>query len=120
MNSRVCGSRPYNNAEGYLDVAHPESMVLGAHAPFLDENLVRAISLRYVDNGDPARSLHLQETMMQEYQTGYTLEPFFYAQLSGYEKSNESLSEYCSTMLKHLSVKDGLTRWEQATKSRPK
>jgi hypothetical protein len=32
MNSRVCGSWPCNNAEGYLDGAHSESMVLGAHA----------------------------------------------------------------------------------------
>jgi hypothetical protein len=29
---------------------------------FVDENLVRAISLKYLDNGDPARSRHLRET----------------------------------------------------------
>jgi hypothetical protein len=87
---------------------------------FLDENLVRAISLKYLDNGDPARSRHLLETMMQEYRSGYTLEPFFYEQLSGYEKSNEPLSEYYPTMLKQLNVKDELARWEQTTKSRSK
>jgi len=87
---------------------------------FLDENLVRAISLKYLDNGDPARSRHLLETMMQEYRSGYTLEPFFYEQLSGYEKSNEPLSEYYPTMLKQLHVKDELARWEQTTKSRSK
>ena len=87
---------------------------------FLDENLVRAISLKYLDNGDPARSRHLLETMMQEYRSGYTLEPFFYEQLSGYEKSNEPLSEYYPTMVKQLNVKDELARWEQMTKSREK
>jgi len=87
---------------------------------FLDENLVRAISLKYLNNGDPARSLHLQETMMQEYMSGYTLEAFFYEQLSGYEKSNEPLSEYYPTMLKNLNVKYELARWEQTKKSRSK
>jgi len=57
---------------------------------------------------------------MQEYRSGYTLEPFFYEQLSGYEKSNEPLSEYYPTMLKQLHVKDELARWEQTTKSRSK
>ncbi|MFZ0798735.1 MAG: hypothetical protein WCA13_17840 [Terriglobales bacterium] len=87
---------------------------------FLDENLVRAISLKYRDNGDPARSKRLQEAMMQEYRSGYTLELFFYEQLSGFEKSNEPLSEYYPTMLRHLNVKDELARWEQTAKSRPK
>jgi hypothetical protein len=87
---------------------------------FLDENLVRAISLKYLDNGDPARSRHLQETMMQEYRSGYTLEAFFYEQLSGYEKSNVPLSEYYPTMLKNLDVKYELARWEQTKKSRSK
>jgi len=87
---------------------------------FLDENLVRAISLKYRDNGDPARSQRLQEAMMEEYRSGYTLEPFFYEQLSGYEKSKEPMSEYYPTMLKQLHAKDELARWEQTTKTRPK
>src|SRR5208282_204746 len=84
---------------------------------FLDENLVRAISLKYRDNGDPARSQRLQETMMEEYRSGYTLEPFFYEQLSEYEKSNEPLSEYYPTILRRLNVKYELARWEQTTKT---
>lgn len=87
---------------------------------FLDENLVRAISLKYRDNGDAKLSQRLQEAMMQEYRSGYRLEPFFYEQLSGYEKSNEPLGEYYPTMLRHLNVKDELARWEQTAKSRPK
>ena len=50
----------------------------------------------------------------QEYRSGYTLEAFFYEQLSEYEKSKEPLSEYYPTMLKHLNVKDELARWERA------
>jgi hypothetical protein len=87
---------------------------------FLDENLVRAISLKYLDNGDPVRSRHLQETMMQEYRSGYTLEAFFYEELSGYEKTDEPLSKYYPTMLKSLRVKNELARWEQTKKSRSK
>jgi hypothetical protein len=84
---------------------------------FLDENLVRAISLKYLDNGDPVRSQRLQGTMMEEYRSGYTIELFFYEQLSEYEKSKESLSEYYPTMLRHLDVKSELGRWEQKTKT---
>jgi len=87
---------------------------------FLDENLVRAISLKYLNNGDQARSQRLLETMMQEYRSGYTLEPFFYEQLGDYEKSNEPLSEYYPTMLRRLNVKDELARWEQKPKTRSK
>jgi hypothetical protein len=87
---------------------------------FLDENLVRAISLKYRDNEDPSRSKRLHEAMMQEYRSGYTLEPFFYEQLGGYEKSNEPLSEYYPTMVRHLDVKNELARWEQATKANTK
>jgi len=90
-----------------------------ANLNFLDD-LVPAISLKYRDNGDPARSQRLQETMMKEYRSGYTLEPFFYEQLSGYEKSNEPPSEYYPTILRHLNVKDEFARWEQTTKSRSK
>jgi hypothetical protein len=109
-------------AEPLFELAkkHPDVGDVANLQNFLDENLVRAISLKYRDNGDPARSQRLQEAMMEEYRSGYTLERFFYEQLSGYEKSKEPLSEYYSTMLKHLNVKDELARWEQATKSRPK
>jgi hypothetical protein len=85
---------------------------------FLDENLVRAISLKYLNNGDAARGQRLQEAMMREYRSGYTLEPFFYEQLSEYEKSNQPLGEYYPTFLKHLNVKLELARWEEKTKTR--
>jgi hypothetical protein len=80
---------------------------------FLDENLVRAISLKYLDDGDPARSKRLRDAMMREYRAGYTLEPFFYQQLALYRKSTEPLATFYPTMLKHLNVKDELARWER-------
>ncbi len=57
---------------------------------------------------------------MDQYRSGYKLAPFFYEQLSWYEKSKEPMSEHYRTLLKHLSVKDELARWEQTTKTRPK
>ena len=80
---------------------------------FLDENLVRAICLRYLNNGDPARAQRLQQAMMQQYRTGYPLIPFFYEQLAGYEKSPLPLRDYYPRMLKDLRVKDELARWER-------
>ena len=83
---------------------------------FLDENLVRAICLRYLNNGDPARAQRLQQAMMQQYRSGYPLMPFFYEQLEGYEKSNLPLRDYYPTMLKNLRAKDELGRWERTAK----
>jgi|GEM_PF-3794435 len=47
------------------------------------------------------------------------IEPFFYEQLSEYEKGNQPLSEYYPTLLRHINVKFELARWEQkGTKTR--
>jgi hypothetical protein len=83
---------------------------------FLDENLVRAISLKYLDSETPARSQHHRELMMQEYASGYILERFFYDQLDDYEKSNLPLIAYYPTMLKRLDAKYELARWKQERK----
>jgi hypothetical protein len=82
---------------------------------FLDENLVRAISLKYLDNGDPVHTRRLEDAMMKEYQAGYTMERYFYEQLSEYQKSTQPLTEYYPTMLRHLDVKFELARWRQKT-----
>ncbi len=84
---------------------------------FLDENLVRAISLKYLDAKTPARSQHHRERMMQEYASGYILERFFYDQLVEYEKSNLPLSVYYPSMLKLLDARYELARWKQATQT---
>lgn len=78
----------------------------------LDENLVRAISLKYLDDGTPTKSQRLHNEMMSEYHSGYILERFFYEQLAGYEKSKGSLVVYYSTMLKPLDAKFELERWK--------
>jgi hypothetical protein len=84
---------------------------------YLDENLVRAISLKYLDDGTPAKSQRLHNEMMNEYRSGYILERFFYEQLSGYEKSKGSLADYYPAMLKQLDAKAELGRWKQDVKS---
>jgi hypothetical protein len=95
-----------------LAKTQPDTSDLKSLQSFLDENLVRAISLRYLDSGDPARTNHLQEALMKEYRSGYTLEAFFYEQLGEYEKTNQSLREFYPIMLRHLKVKDEMARWE--------
>lgn len=84
---------------------------------FLDENLVRAISLKYLDDGTPARSAQLRELMMQEYRSGYILERFFYEQLDEYEKSGQGLGTYYPIMLKRLDANYELARWKAETKA---
>jgi len=102
-------------AQPLFDLAkkQPEADDLKNLQNFLDENLVRAISLKYLDDADPARSQRLHEAMMREYRMGYTLEPFFYDQLADYRKSGESLAAFYPVMLKHLDVKAELSRWQQ-------
>jgi hypothetical protein len=97
-----------------LAKTQPDTSDLKSLQSFLDENLVRAISLRYLDGRDPARTNHLQESLMKDYRSGYTLEVFFYEQLGEYENTNQSLSEFFPIMLRHLRVKDELARWEHA------
>lgn len=84
---------------------------------FLDENLVRAISLKYLDDEAPARSEHQSELMMREYTSGYILERFFYDELGDYEKSNLPLSVYYPTMLKRLDANYEMARWIQERKT---
>lgn len=106
-------ARPlYDLAKTIPDIGDVESL-----QNFLDENLVRAISLKYLDNGEPARSRHLREVMMQEYRSGYVLERFFYDLLGEYEKSGLPLAAYYPTMLKRLDVNYELARWEQEAKA---
>jgi len=82
---------------------------------YFDENLVRAISLKYLDTGDAARAERLRAKMLEEYRTGYILERFFYEQLSGYEKSGQSLRLYYPQMLARLDPEQELDRWKAET-----
>jgi len=105
-------ARPlYDLAKTIPDVGDIESL-----QNFLDENLVRAISLKYLDDGESVRSQHLRDRMTQEYRSGYVLERFFYDQLADYEKSGLPLAAYYQTMLKRLDVRHELERWKQEGK----
>lgn len=84
---------------------------------FFDECLVRAISLKYLDTGDPKRAAVLRDAMMNEYKSGYILERFFYEQLGDYEKSKKPLREYYPQMLNRLNVTKEIERWRQEAKS---
>jgi len=82
---------------------------------FFDENLVRAISLKYLDTGDAARDDRRRSNMLEEYRSGYILERFFYEQLSDYEKSGEPLRLYYPKMLARLDPAKELERWKLET-----
>jgi len=83
-------------------------------AAFMDECLVRAISLRYLARGDPARLARLENVMLEEYRQGYILERFFWERLADFEAKRESLAEAYPRMLAQLDAEAELDRWQAA------
>jgi hypothetical protein len=83
---------------------------------FVDENLVRAVSLRYLAGGrrDREREERLFRAMDDEYRSGYVLERFFWEQLAAYETSAADLRTYYPTMISHLDAASELKRWRDA------
>src|SRR5262245_32025366 len=85
---------------------------LGSVEAYVDENLVRAVSLRYLAADKPERLLALSQEMMEEYRSGYILERFFWEQLSLYEKATDvDLRGYYPRMLARLDPDLELHRW---------
>jgi nitrite reductase/ring-hydroxylating ferredoxin subunit len=85
---------------------------LGSVEAFVDENLVRAVSLRYLAADKPERLLALSREMMEEYRAGYILERFFWEQLSLYEKAADvDLRGYYPRMIARLDPDMELHRW---------
>ena len=82
-------------------------------AAFVDEDLVRAISIRYLGAGKPERLPKLAETMMAEYRGGHVLERFFFEQLEAFETSSVDLRRYYPQMLARLDPEAELGRWQQ-------
>jgi hypothetical protein len=84
---------------------------------FLDECLVKAIELKYLDTGDPKRADVLHAAMMSSYRKGYILTRFFYEQLALYEKTDKSLREFYPEMLRRLDAGMELAQWKDGNGS---
>jgi hypothetical protein len=83
-------------------------------AAFVDENLVRTISLRYPVPRRAERERELELAMMDEWKSGYSLMRFFWEQLILYEQQAADLRQYYPTMLAHLDPAHELARWRAA------
>ena len=80
---------------------------------FAEENLVRAISLKYLESSDASKNAKLADEMRREYRSGYTLERFYYEGLDEYQKSHRPLRDYYPTMLKKLDAARELAQWKK-------
>lgn len=78
---------------------------------FVDEDLVRAVALRYLAAAKPDRLPKLTEAMLKDYRDGHPLERFFWEQLAEYEKSSVDLRRYYPEMLARLDPEAELARW---------
>jgi hypothetical protein len=77
----------------------------------MDENLVRAVALRYFVPRRPEREAELAAQMMDEWRSGYILVRFFWEQLSGYEQQPADLRQYYPRMVARLDPEAELRRW---------
>jgi hypothetical protein len=80
-------------------------------AAFMDECLVRAISLRYRVRQNSSLLPALEATMISEWREGYILERFFWEQLELMERRRGTLSASYPEMLRALDVSAELERW---------
>jgi hypothetical protein len=85
-------------------------------AAFVDENLVRTISVRYLVAAHPDRERALESEMMDEWKSGYNLMRFFWEQLILYERQAADLRAYYPSMLTRLDPAAELARWRPARK----
>jgi hypothetical protein len=84
----------------------------GTLQSFLDECLVKAIELKYLDTGDAKRSERLRSAMMTSYRKGYILTRYFYEQLALYDQTYKPLREFYPEMLRRLDGGKELARWK--------
>lgn len=85
---------------------------------FFDENLVRAISIRYLRTGDAERNKKLDAEMMEEWRSGWILERYFYDELGRFERTHMSLAEWYRGALQQLDPARELARWQTAQSER--
>jgi hypothetical protein len=87
-------------------------------AAWMDEELVRAIALRYGVGDDATRLAHAEASMLREWRRGHLLERFWFEQLGEYEKSHGTLREEYPHMLGRLNGAREMQRWREAQSSR--
>jgi hypothetical protein len=80
---------------------------------FLDENLVRAILLRYPVEREPARDGAATAEAADEARRGLVLVPYFYEQLARYERQRAPFNEYYPRLFESLDAGKELARWPQ-------
>lgn len=97
--------------EARAALEEPESTYASA-ASFVDENLVRALSLRYRVLPHPEQEADLEQDMLEEWKSGYVLERFFWEQLAAYERQDKDLRTFCGPMLGRLDPAAELRRWQ--------
>jgi len=86
----------------------------GSVEAFMDECLVRAVSLRYLASDRGEHRPGLAKTMADEWRSGYVFERFFWDQLAGYEASSADLRTFYPIILTRLDPEAELTRWREA------
>lgn len=97
--------------EARAALEEPESRYTTA-AAFVDENLVRALSLRYRVPAHPEKEASLEKSMLEEWRSGYVLERYFWEQLAAYERQDADLRSFCGPMLARLDPATELRRWQ--------
>lgn len=102
-------------AEG-VKVLGDDGKPLTTTAAFVDENLVRALSLRYLVPKRPDREQALAAVAISEWKQGYVLERFFWEQLAEFEKQGIDLRRYIPVMLANVDAEAELRRWREAVK----
>jgi hypothetical protein len=78
---------------------------------YLDENLVRAVTLKYRDTGKGALSAALRAQMTAEYRDGFVIEKFFYDRLEAYKRGTQTLAEFYPVMLAEFDAEKELAEW---------
>lgn len=92
----------------------PEMEKYASLTAFLDENLVRAIALRYHEIRDDARENELFAKAVDDARAGMVLVPYFFEQLKAYESQGDPLAAYYPKLLEHLDGAREFARWRDS------
>ena len=81
---------------------------------FVDENLVRAIALRYHEARDDARQKEVLTQAVDAARSGMILVPYFVEQLARYEDQTDPLRAYYPRLFDRLDGPRELARWRDS------